>query len=271
MIMRRSLLVLAMPTLIVFVAFWLLPVARLLEVGASGPTGARLYLAVLTEPSYARSLFATVMLSTSVTVSALVIAAIAGFFLERHDFRGKSMLVALLGFPLAFPGVVVGFLIILATGRQGLLATLSGWLVGERVVLAYGIGGLFIGYLYFSIPRAILTIMASTAKLDQGLEEAARTLGASTWQVTRDVVLPGLAPAFVATAAICFATCMGAFGTAFTLATSLNVLPVMIYNEFTNYANFPVAAALSIVLGVVTWLILAGARQLSGIGAAASA
>jgi putative spermidine/putrescine transport system permease protein len=64
---------------------------------------------------------------------------------------------------------------------------------------------------------------------------------------------------------------MGAFGTAFTLATQINVLPITIYNEFTNYANFPVAAALSVVLGLVTWATLAVARQVAGAQAAAAA
>ena len=44
---------------------------------------------------------------------------IAGLFLQRHRFPGRAVLVALLTFPLAFPGVVVGFMIILLAGRQG--------------------------------------------------------------------------------------------------------------------------------------------------------
>lgn len=71
--------------------------------------------------------------------------------------------------------------------------------------------------------------------------------------------------------ALCFATAMGAFGTAFTLATNITVLPMVIYGEFTNYANFPIAAALSIVLGVVTWVVLAAARSLAGNTVAAAA
>jgi len=71
-----------------------------------------------------------------------------------------------------------------------------------------------------------------------------------------------LAPALVSCGAICFATSMGAFGTAFTLGTRLNVTPVAIYNVFTNYANFALAAALSVVLGVLTWLVLLLARTL---------
>ena len=94
--------------------------------------------------------------------------------------------------------------------------------------------------------------------------------GASPWRVVRDVIVPALQPALIAASAICFATSMGAFGTAFTLASKINVLPITIYSEFTNYANFSAAASLSLVLGVLTWLILMSARALSGQGAAAA-
>lgn len=138
-------------------------------------------------------------------------------------------------------------------------------------MFAYSIGGLFLGYLYFSIPRVVLTVMAAAEKLDRSLEEAARSLGASSWQVTRDVLVPGLAPALIASGAICFATSMGAFGTAFTLATDIDVLPMTIYTEFTLNAGMAMAAALSVVLGVVTWLVLAVARAATGGQAGAAA
>ena len=268
--LSRSVL-LSLPAIVVFAAFWLLPVAHLLAVGASGEQGLSTYWLVLTSPNYRRSLLATIGLSAAVTVAALFVSAITGFFLQRQRFRGRTLLVASLSFPLALPGVVIGFLIILLGGRQGLIGTMTEWLFGDRVVFAYGMTGLFLGYLYFSIPRTILTIMATVEKLDASLEEAARTLGASPIQVLRDVILPGLRPALISAGAICFATSMGAFGTAFTLATQINVLPITIYNEFTNYANFPVAAALSVVLGLVTWVTLALARQVGGAQAAAAA
>ena len=103
-----------------------------------------------------------------------------------------------------------------------------------------------------------------------GLEEAARSLGAGPWAVQRDVVLPALAPAFVASGAIAFATAMGAFGTAFTLATNIDVLPMLIYTEFTLAANFATSAALSVGLGIIAWAILALARSFSGSTVAAA-
>ena len=258
------------PAVVLFCAFWLLPMAALLRVSGSEGLVAT-YTAALTTPRYLGSLFSTVVLSAAVTLATLVLSTIAGLFLVRHNVPGKRMITAMLTFPLAFPGVVVGFMVILLAGRQGLLGDLTHKLVGEKWVFAYSIGGLFLGYLYFSIPRVVLTVMAAAEKLDRSLEEAARSLGASSWQVTRDVLVPGLAPALVASGAICFATSMGAFGTAFTLATDIDVLPMTIYTEFTLNAGIAMAAALSVVLGVVTWLVLAIARTAAGGQAGAAA
>jgi len=259
-----------LPLAVVAVGFFLLPITRLDLTGAEGPQGFAGYLAILIEPRYRATLINTVLLAAATTVVTLVVATIAGMFLQRHRFPGRAVFIAMLTFPLAFPGVVVGFMIILLAGRQGLIGDLSNRLIGHRLVFAYSIYGLFLGYLYFSIPRVILTIMAAVQKLDPGLEEAARSLGAGPWAVQRDVVLPALAPAFVASGAIAFATAMGAFGTAFTLATDIDVLPMLIYTEFTLAANFATSAALSVGLGIITWFFLALARSFSGSAVAAA-
>jgi putative spermidine/putrescine transport system permease protein len=259
-----------LPLAAVVTAFFVLPMLRLVATGVSGPEGFAAYLAMLTQPRYRATLINTVVLAAATTVISLVVATIAGLFLQRHRFPGRAMLIAMLTFPLAFPGVVVGFMIILLAGRQGLIGDLSLRLFGDKVVFAYSLQGLLLGYLYFSIPRVILTIMAAIEKLDPSLEEAARALGAGPWAVHRDVILPALAPAFIASGAIAFATAMGAFGTAFTLATNIDVLPMLIYTEFTLSANIAIAAALSVGLGVVAWAVLVLARSFGGNSVAAA-
>jgi len=259
-----------LPLAAVVLAFFVLPMLRLMVTGVSGPQGFSAYIAMLTEARYRATLINTVVLASATTIVSLVIATVAGLFLQRHRFPGRAMLIAMLTFPLAFPGVVVGFMIILLAGRQGLIGDVTSSLFGDKVVFAYSLQGLFLGYLYFSIPRVILTIMAAVEKLEPSLEEAAKALGANPWRVHRDVILPALGPAFVASGAIAFATAMGAFGTAFTLATNIDVLPMLIYTEFTLSANIAMAAALSFVLGVVTWIVLAVARTTAGSTVAAA-
>lgn len=257
------------PAAALFAAFWLLPMVRLAALPAA--KGGATYLAVLTEPRYLASLVQTTLLSAAVTVCALVLAAAVGLYLGRRQFAGRRLLLALLTLPLSFPGVVVGFFVILLGGRQGPVASLSEAVIGERITFAYGLLGLFLAYLYFSLPRAVASFTAVAERLAPELEEAARALGASAWHVLRDVWWPALQPTAMAVGAMLFATAMGAFGTAFTLASRFEVLPITIYNEFTNHANFALAASLSLALGLMTWGVLFLARRFGAptVGAAA--
>lgn len=266
----HRLILLALPVAVFALAFFLVPLARLAVVAGQGPKGLAAYASVVTEPRHFESMLATLGLAVAVTFSALALATVAGLFLSRHEFPGRQTVIAMLTLPLAFPGVVVGFLVIMLGGRQGLIGSITQALGTGKVVFAYSLAGLFVGYLYFSIPRVILTVMASAEKLDPALEEAARSLGASPARVFKDVTLPGLAPGLTAAGAICFATAMGAFGTAFSLAANIDVLPMTIYTEFTLNANIAAAASLSLVLGAVTWSALFLARSFAGAPAAAA-
>ena len=259
---RRIVLACMAPAAAFFCAFWLLPVVRLITLPAEH--GWSTYFVVLTDPRYIESMVNTVVLSLLVTLATLGIGAAVGIYLARRRFRGRQILLSLLTLPLAFPGVIVGFFVILLGGRQGLVADLTNALGMGRITFAYGALGLFLAYLYFSLPRAVATYTAAAEAMDMQLEEAARALGASKLQITRDVWLPQLAPTTIACGAIVFATAMGAFGTAFTLASKFEVVPITIYNEFTNYANFALAASLSISLGLITWAVLFVARILGG-------
>src|SRR3974390_3537968 len=224
------------PLAVIIIAFFLLPMAQLVIVGGSGKSGLYSYAAILLEPRYRATLINTVLLAITTTAATLVIAPVTGLFLQRHRFPG----------------------------RQVLIGHITQTMFCDKLVFAYSMEGLFLGYLYFSIPRVILTIMAAVERLDPSLEEAAKVLGAGAWAIHRDVILPALGPAMVASGAIAFATAMGAFGTAFTLATDIDVLPMLIYTEFTLAANIAMAAALSIGLGLVAWAILALGRSFSG-------
>lgn len=267
---KQRLILLLLPAGIFFAAFFILPMVRLFFIGGSGKTGWWAYAAILTDANYLGSLAATLGVAAATTLATLLISGISGVFLQRHKFPGNVSLVAMLTLPLAFPGVVIGFMVIMLAGRQGLIGSITQALTGDRLVFAYSLAGLFMGYVYFSIPRTILTVMAAAEKLDPKLEEAARSLGAPPWRVVIDVILPGLKPAFISAGAICFATAVGAFGTAFTLASRINVLPMVIYTEFTLSANIAMAAALSFVLGAATWMVLAVARSAAGSTVAAA-
>src|SRR5262249_1779967 len=151
-------------------------------------------------------------------------------------------------------GVVVGFLAIAMLGNAGALPSLlhAPWLRGS----AYGVGGLAVAYLYFEIPRATLTMEAALAAVDEGLLDAARTLGARPSQVARFVLVPLCAPAMRAAFGVTFAASLGSFGVALILAARFSLLPVELYRAFTGTLDDSLAAAMGLALAVVAAAVL---------------
>ncbi|SUA92615.1 ABC-type sulfate transport system, permease component [Pandoraea pulmonicola] len=92
---------LLLPALAVFLAFWLLPMAALVQVSGDGHAF-ETYRAILTNARYLDSLWQTVVLSALVTLATLALSLVAGLFLTRHDFVGKSALVSMLTLPWRF-------------------------------------------------------------------------------------------------------------------------------------------------------------------------
>ena len=95
---RRRALLLAVPALTIFAAFWLLPMARLVQVGAGGPQGIAAYGAVVTNPRYFSSLVSTVALSLGVTAVTLLLSLVTGLFLQRNRFRANMSARKRIGF-----------------------------------------------------------------------------------------------------------------------------------------------------------------------------
>ena len=121
----RRLILLLLPAGIFFSAFFLIPMAELFLIGGTGKDGWAAYAAIITNANYFNSLLATLGVAVLTTVVTLMISGISGVFLQRHKFPGNAALVAMLTFPLAFPGVVIGFMVIMLAGRQGLIGTVS--------------------------------------------------------------------------------------------------------------------------------------------------
>jgi len=121
----RLVFLLMLPAAIVFTAFFLVPLGQLFVIGGSGEEGWAAYGAIVTNRNYFNSLLSTTLLSAGVTVATLAISGVAGVFLTRNRFWGHAALVAMLTFPLAFPGVVIGFMVIMLGGRQGVIGDIA--------------------------------------------------------------------------------------------------------------------------------------------------
>ncbi len=242
---------------------WPLVILAIRSVSEDGGFTLQRYVDVLTDQGYLTSFGITALLAIGSTFIALVLCVPAALYIERSRTQATQLLAVALTIPLSLPGIVIGFFVILFFGTTGLIPVLSAQTTGQAFgQIAYTFGGLLIGYLYFNIPRVILTVRGAAAELSTDVIDAARTLGASPLHVYRRVVIPTLRPAIASASALGLATAFGAFGTAATLSRGFRVVPLDIAASFTERFEPQIAATLSVLLAITTTLILVGVNKL---------
>lgn len=196
------------PTLVLFSLFFIFPLAMLLIASLTGSSGGitvENYTSIITNTYYRRAMWNSIWLSLVVTAVTLVIAGVIAFFLARTEFKGKNLYMTLITFPISLPGVVVGFMIIILFGSTGVVPMATKLLTGQASgKIAYTILGIFFAYLYFNIPKIVMTLYGAVVEFDVRLEEAARTIGASEAQAIFKVVIPTLIPVFIFRGSIVF-------------------------------------------------------------------
>jgi thiamine transport system permease protein len=235
--------------------FFVLPVWGMLSRGffADGQFQGGAVLEVLSRPEIQRAVWFTLWSSATGTALACVLGLPAAYVLHRLDFPGRTTLRAFLVVPFVLPTVVVGVAFEQLIGRGGPLGFLG--LDGTPAAIIAGL-------VFFNASVVIRVVGGAWESLDPRPAEAAAALGASPWQVLRDVTLPALRPALVSAATVVFLFCATAFGIVLTLGgLRWSSVETQIYLLTTDLLDLQGAAALSILqLLVVVALLLGAAR-----------
>jgi putative spermidine/putrescine transport system permease protein len=238
--------------------FWI-PATKLVGSAAGGSASNLLNQLALvwTQPHTRRALVNGLGLSLGVSTVAILLCLAPAHLMARTRFRGRALVRILLSLPLAFSGVIVGFLAIVMLGRVGVVPLIAQILIGRPLGagLAYALPGLFLAYLFFEIPRAALSLEAAFTQMDPELDAAARSLGASPFDRLFRITLPMLRPALRLTFATTFAVSLGSYGAALILSRRFIVLPVEIYQAFTAFGDDAAAAAMAIWLAAISLLV----------------
>lgn len=180
---------------------------------------------------------------------ALPLAFALAWLLARVRFAGKALLEGLVTLPLVLPPVVTGYLLLLAFGRHG---PVGGWLeswFGVSVMFRWT--GAAIAAAIMALPLMVGAIRLSIESVDQRLEAAARTLGASRWGAFASVTLPLALPGIIAAAVLGFARALGEFGATITFVSNIpgetQTLPIAIYSVLQQPGGEAAAARLSVI------------------------
>jgi putative spermidine/putrescine transport system permease protein len=243
---------LALPLMLFLGALVLWPFSHLVAAAVTGAGGGA-FRTVLAAGRYRTALVNSLLLSAAAGGAAVLLSLTPAWVLARERFPGRRLLRAAVALPLSFSGVLVGFLMVVMLGRIGAVPQLLRWLTGRELLAgaAYTSAGLFAAYLYFEVPRAVLTLEAAFRRFPSELDAAARTLGAGFGERLWRLRLPLLAPALRSSFALTFSASMGSFGVALILARRFTVAPVEIYTELTGFLNDAVAGALCLLLALI--------------------
>jgi sulfate transport system permease protein len=217
--------------------------------------GVPAYFRALVEPDALAALRLTLLTAAIVVPANVVFGLAAGWTIGKFDFRGKTLLTALIEIPFAVSPVISGLIFVLAVGPR---SWVGGWLAdhGIRVIFAWPGIALATSFVTFAyVAREIITVMEATGR---DKEEAAVVLGASGWQTFRHVTLPSIRWGLLYGVILCNARAMGEFGAVSVVSGHVrgetNTLPLHVealYEDYRFSSAFAVSSLL-VFLAVVT-------------------
>jgi molybdate transport system permease protein len=195
------------------------------------------------------ALLLSLRISSVAVVAALPFAVAAALMLARTRFPGKSLVDGLIHLPLVLPPVAVGYLLLITFGTRG---GVGAWLLatfGIRFVFSWT--GAALASAIITFPFQVRAIRLALEAADQGLNEAAETLGAGWWDRLMNLTLPIAAPGILAGAITAFAACLGEFGAIITFVSNIpgetRTLPLAIYTALQSPGGDAEALRLSLI------------------------
>ncbi len=212
---------------------------------------------MLTEYELSALLLSLKVSSVAVAFS-LPLGILCAWLLSRVEFPGKSLLDSLIHLPLVLPPVVVGYLLLVAMGRQGIVGR---WLY-EWFGLSFSFSwqGAALAAAVVAFPLLVRAIRLSLDAVDSKLELAARTLGANPLKVFFTITLPLTLPGIIAGTILAFARCIGEFGATITFVSNIpdetRTLPLAMFTFIETPGAENEAARLCIIAIVVALLAL---------------
>ncbi|MEF1173891.1 molybdate ABC transporter permease subunit [Vibrio sinaloensis] len=176
------------------------------------------------------------MLSLKVAMySVLWLIPIGIFFawvLAKKQFVGKSLVDSFIHLPLVLPPVVIGYLLLITLGRQGVLGQ---WLYNALgVSFSFSWKGAVVACLVVSLPLMVRSVRLSLENVDTKLEQAAATLGASPLKVFFTITLPLTVPGIITGTMLSFARSLGEFGATISFVSNIpgetQTIPLAMYS-----------------------------------------
>lgn len=269
----RTVILIALIPLGFMAVFYFFPLYSIIELSFSSAHGAQgtqvrdfsLYsfassLRSLFSGYHGRILWFTFWQAALSSVLTILMALPAAYVFSHYSFPGRRLLMTLAGIPFVLPTIVVAAAFRALLGPKGVLNT---WLMttfnlsSPPITLDNSLWIILLAHVFYNFTIVLRIVGGFWSRIDPALTESARMLGASPWQAFRKVTLPLLAPAVCTAGLLVFVFCFCSFGVILILGgPSFATLEVAIYREAVHLFNLPMAAMLSLLQILFTFILM---------------
>lgn len=253
---------LSAPALILFAAFFLVPLVMTFILsfhlfdfyaGIDNSYVLANYADVLGDSYFYEIFGRTFAIALITTALCILIGVPASYFLNRMRPGPRSVMILIVLGPLLISVVVrtLGWAIIL--GNRGVINTflMNIGLIERPIKMIYTSGGIVLALTHVMIPFMVLAVWAALQRQDPATEAAAESLGASQFTIFRRIVLPQAMPGVLSGSLIVFSLSASAFATPAILGgRRVKVVATAVHDEFMNTLNWPLGAAIAMLLMV---------------------
>ncbi|WP_085026368.1 ABC transporter permease [Ensifer aridi] len=235
------------------------------------------YRYVFFDKNFYRALGTTAIFSFGMVAIAVPLGGLLAFLITRTDIKGKRLLEILVLVPMFISSIVLAFGYTVSVGPTGFVSLFIRDIIGVVPWNIYSLPGMILIAGLSHVPHVYLYVSSAMRNLPSDLEEAARTTGASIWQVSRDVTLPMVLPALIFAAALNILLGFETFGIPLVLGdpNGIMVLTTYIYKLTTLFGTptYQLMAVVAVVLVLITlplvWMqrkLLRNARKYAAMG-----
>ncbi len=192
---------------------------------------------IVEDPDVVHALRLTVVIALVSVVINTLFGVGTALLLVRYEFRGKRLLSALIDLPLSVSPVVVGLSLVLVYGGR------NGWLgpvledVGLQVI--FSPPGMVMATVFVALPLVIRELVPVLEEIGTEQEQAAHSLGATTWQTFRRITLPSVKWALVYGVVLSLARSLGEFGAVKVVSGNIlgetRTAPLVVEEKYLNF------------------------------------
>lgn len=211
------------------------------------------------DPIYLKTFIDSLILAFSTTIITLLLGYPFGYFMSKLGTKKRSIVMLLVVIPFWTNALVriYGWIILLRTNGVLNSILLNLGLIDEPIKILYTYGAVLIGMVYSLLPFMILSIYTSAEKIDWSLIEAARDLGATSFQAFFTITLKLTLPGILSGVVLVFIPSVGLFFISDLLGGGkIMLIGNLIKNQLLASRDWPFGAALSVVMMVMTLIII---------------